>query len=269
MGTPSGSYSHTAWVAFLHRLSDCQLLTLKMLYLGTVCSEGATAQPCFSFSTAWAPGERHARVSDACAGMFSKAPFSSSVLWYCTRPQHEDRHADNCVDGTRMCSYETEKRVRQEREWNPRGVWGAPMLPAAEWRQCWCFGTPGVQACSGLQCQHWEAALDRTHMGPSGERRSDPAWEMSQSCIFSNHPLSPPVHPDFSQKWFCFCLCLSASLYPGPGGEHTSHEHPWPAQETLLDDWGQGPCILDHYLFVLSPLLASNSFERDTVISLD
>lgn len=76
----------------------------------------------------------------------------------------------------------------------------------------------------------------QSHMGAAGERWSSLAGELGRSSVFSD-PCSPhQMHLDFCQRQFCLRLrFLCSSLYPGPGGEQTSHEHHCLARDSLLD----------------------------------
>lgn len=211
--------------------------------------------------------------------MFSKAFSSSSVLWVCTRSQRQDRHADQSVDGTAVCSSERYKRQPGRRE-QCEVPEGSKALGASQRSQQqnedssrWC-GTPGEHTCSGLHCRHCETQLQPEPMWePLG--RGGPVLPGSWACPPS---FLTPVLPTRCTRtsargssvsaFISFLLhCTVALVVSRPAMSTTAQLGTvcWMVR-ARAPAW---PLNLKSFLFSLSPLLASSSSESKAVLSLD
>lgn len=203
---------------------------------------------------------------------------SFSVLWVSTKSLCQDRHADQCVDGTVVCSSERYKRQSGRRE--QCEVPERSKAPGAF--QCsqqqnedssGCCGSPGERTCSSLHRRHCETQLQPELIWePLG--RGDPILPGSWA---GPPPFLTPILPTSCTRtsargssisaFFSFLHYSLALVVSRPAVSITARLGAvcWTAG-VRAPAW---PPNLNSFLFILSPLLASSSSEGEAVISLD
>lgn len=203
---------------------------------------------------------------------------SSSVLWVSTRSQCRDRHADQCVDGTVVCSSERYKRQsgrREQYEVPERSK--APRAFQCSQQQnedsSGCCGSPGEHTCLSLHRRHCETQLQSEPIWePPG--RGDPvlpgSWAGPPSFLTPILPISytwTSARGSSVSAFVSFHHYSLALVVSRPAVSITARLGTvcWMAG-VRAPAW---PPNLNSFLFILSPLLASSSSESEGVISVD